>query len=140
MKREQHNAWRKTSTRVQVAVGVTGVVMLAVPSPAWSLCPNCVGQTSMLTPTLEVLGLFLLVPFVLVFMVDGKRGPGTFLCVSNPELRAVVAKWAVKYLEDNPESILEQIQMTVLSQQSEFNRIWDVIIQEMKEQKIYLVT
>jgi polyphosphate kinase len=44
------------------------------------------------------------------------------------------------HLEDNPENILEQIQMTVLSQQSEFNRIWEVIFGEMKEQKIFLIT
>jgi polyphosphate kinase len=44
------------------------------------------------------------------------------------------------HLEENPESILEQIQMTVLSQQSEFNRIWDLILNEMKEQKIFLLT
>lgn len=44
------------------------------------------------------------------------------------------------HLEDNPEDILEQIQMTVLSQQSEFNRIWDLILSEMNEQKIFLIT
>ena len=44
------------------------------------------------------------------------------------------------HLEENPEKILEEIQMTVLNQQSEFNRIWDVILGEMKEQKIFLVT
>ena len=44
------------------------------------------------------------------------------------------------HLEENPESILEQIQMTVLSQQSEFNRIWDMILTEMKEQKVFLLT
>ena len=30
---------------------------------AWALCPNCLAQRSALTPTLELLGLFLLVPF-----------------------------------------------------------------------------
>ncbi|HVF80737.1 MAG TPA: hypothetical protein VM884_02345, partial [Flavisolibacter sp.] len=44
------------------------------------------------------------------------------------------------HLEDNPENILEQIQMTVLSQQSEFNRIWELIVEEMREQKIFLIT
>ena len=44
------------------------------------------------------------------------------------------------HMEENPEKILEEIQMTVLNQQSEFNRIWDVILGEMKEQKIFLVT
>jgi polyphosphate kinase len=44
------------------------------------------------------------------------------------------------HLELNPESILEEIQLMVLSQQNEFNRIWEGILEEMKEQKICLVT
>ena len=44
------------------------------------------------------------------------------------------------HLEENPEKILEEIQTTVLNQQSEFNRIWELILEEMKEQKIFLVT
>jgi polyphosphate kinase len=44
------------------------------------------------------------------------------------------------HLEENPEKILEEIQTTVLTQQSEFNRIWEDILQQMKEQKIFLVT
>src|SRR5687767_4321641 len=47
---------------------------------------------------------------------------------------------AKMHLEQNPEGILEEIQMTVLNQQSEFNRIWDIITEEMREQKIFLVT
>ncbi|MBO9684078.1 MAG: polyphosphate kinase 1, partial [Flavisolibacter sp.] len=47
---------------------------------------------------------------------------------------------AKMHLEENPEKILEEIQMTVLNQQSEFNRIWENILQEMREQKIFLVT
>src|SRR6476620_7196146 len=47
---------------------------------------------------------------------------------------------AKMHLEDNPEDILEEIQMTVLNQQNEFNRIWDEILTEMKIQKIFLVT
>src|SRR5829696_6313136 len=35
---------------------------------------------------------------------------------------------AKMHLEENPEEILEQIQMTVLNQQSEFNRIWEGIL------------
>src|SRR5215216_1661082 len=35
---------------------------------------------------------------------------------------------------------LEDIQMTVLNQQSEFNRIWEGILLELKEEKIFLVT
>jgi polyphosphate kinase len=44
------------------------------------------------------------------------------------------------HLEDAPEEILEEIQMTVLNQQSEFNRIWEGILEELKEEKIFLVT
>ena len=46
---------------------------------------------------------------------------------------------AKMHLEANPEKILEEIQMTVLNQQSEFNRIWDRILQELNEEKIFLV-
>jgi polyphosphate kinase len=44
------------------------------------------------------------------------------------------------HMEDNPEKILEEIQMTVLNQQNEFNRIWEGILEEMKEQGIHLIT
>lgn len=47
---------------------------------------------------------------------------------------------AKMYLEENPEHILEDIQMIVLNQQNEFNRIWEEILSEMKEQKVFLVT
>lgn len=43
-------------------------------------------------------------------------------------------------LEENPEGILEEIQMTVLNQQSEFHRIWDGIQAELAKEKIYLKT
>ena|GEM_PF-5771409 len=36
--------------------------------PAWALCPNCLGQTRSLTPTLELLGGFLLIPFVVAYL------------------------------------------------------------------------
>jgi polyphosphate kinase len=44
------------------------------------------------------------------------------------------------HLENNPEKILEGIQTTVLNQQSEFNRIWEGIFEELKKEKIFLVT
>lgn len=47
---------------------------------------------------------------------------------------------AKMHLEIEPESILEEIQMTVLHQQSEFNRIWENILLELREQRIFLVT
>ncbi|HET9745362.1 MAG TPA: polyphosphate kinase 1 [Chitinophagaceae bacterium] len=43
------------------------------------------------------------------------------------------------HLEDNPQQILDDIQMTVLNQQSEFNRIWESILAELKNEKIFLV-
>ena len=47
---------------------------------------------------------------------------------------------AKMHLEANPDSILEEIQMTVLNQQSEFNRIWEGILEELREEKIFLIT
>src|SRR5215204_1756321 len=44
---------------------------------------------------------------------------------------------AKMYLEHNPENILEDIQMMVLNQQNEFNRIWGGILEEMKYHKIF---
>jgi len=43
------------------------------------------------------------------------------------------------HLEDKPAEILEQIQTIVLSQQNEFNRIWQDILKEMQSQNIFLV-
>lgn len=44
------------------------------------------------------------------------------------------------HLEKNPQQILEQIQDIVLEQQNEFNRIWNNVQQELKKEKIFLVT
>ena len=44
------------------------------------------------------------------------------------------------HLENNPQQIIDEIQMTVLNQQGEFNRIWEVVIKELNDQKIYLKT
>lgn len=44
------------------------------------------------------------------------------------------------HLETDPQQILDDIQMIVLSQQSEFARIWENVQQQMKQQKIFLVT
>ena len=43
------------------------------------------------------------------------------------------------HLERNPQEILDEIQMTVLNQQSEFTRIWDSIMLELNQEKIFLV-
>src|SRR5579885_2049588 len=42
------------------------------------------------------------------------------------------------HMEINPEKILEEIQTMVMNQQSEFNRIWDGILEEMRAEKIFL--
>ncbi|HEV7622306.1 MAG TPA: polyphosphate kinase 1, partial [Flavisolibacter sp.] len=47
---------------------------------------------------------------------------------------------AKMHLEEDPEKILDEIQTTVLNHQSEFNRIWEGILLELKEQKIFLIT
>lgn len=44
------------------------------------------------------------------------------------------------HLESDPQQIVDDIQMIVLNQQSEFARIWENVLQEMKAQKIFLVT
>ncbi len=43
------------------------------------------------------------------------------------------------HLEENPLKILEDIQMIVLQQQNEFNRIWDGILGELENNKIFIV-
>src|SRR5690349_1440593 len=43
------------------------------------------------------------------------------------------------HLEEKPEQILDEIQTIVLEQQSEFTRIWEGILQELKNEKIFLV-
>lgn len=43
------------------------------------------------------------------------------------------------YFESNPQEILDEIQMTVLTQQTEFNRIWDNVQDEMNRQNVFLV-
>jgi polyphosphate kinase len=43
------------------------------------------------------------------------------------------------HMEENPQKIIEQIHSIVLRQQTEFNRIWDGILKELKEEKIFLL-
>lgn len=44
------------------------------------------------------------------------------------------------HLEENPQEILQEIQLIVLQQQNEFSRIWNDILKELNQQKIHLVT
>jgi len=48
-----------------IAAGLTLVLGPPGTSPAWALCPNCLAQQSTLSPTLKLIGLFLLIPFAL---------------------------------------------------------------------------
>jgi hypothetical protein len=59
---------RSVSVPRAVAVVVATIVLFAAPS-AWSLCPNCLGQSSTLSSTLKVVGVFLLVPPTIVLAV-----------------------------------------------------------------------
>ncbi|HMK25529.1 MAG TPA: polyphosphate kinase 1 [Chitinophagaceae bacterium] len=42
------------------------------------------------------------------------------------------------HLENDPQQIIDEIQMTVLNQQGEFHRIWEEVLQLLNEQKIFL--
>lgn len=44
------------------------------------------------------------------------------------------------HLEADPDKILDQIQAEVMEQQTEFSRIWDGIHEELRNEKIFLVT
>jgi len=48
-------------------------------------------------------------------------------------------KKANMHLEEKPQQILDEIQTIVLQQQNEFNRIWESILDELKDEKIFLV-
>jgi hypothetical protein len=55
-------AARGRAAAVVVAVAAAAA-LVSWPSAGFALCPNCLGQRDTLTPTLELVGLFLLVPF-----------------------------------------------------------------------------
>ena len=44
------------------------------------------------------------------------------------------------HLENNPQQIIDEIQMTVLNQQGEFYRIWEEVLQQLNNQNIFLRT
>jgi hypothetical protein len=58
-----------TRTRTTQTLLLMSSLWLLLPANAWALCPNCLGQNRSLTPTLELLGAFLLVPFVVALVV-----------------------------------------------------------------------
>ena len=43
------------------------------------------------------------------------------------------------HLENSPEKILEEILSIVLDQQTEFNRIWDTLLNELQKEKIFII-
>lgn len=43
------------------------------------------------------------------------------------------------HMEENPQTILDDIQMVVLQQQNEFNRIWEEILIELENEKIFIL-
>ncbi len=47
---------------------------------------------------------------------------------------------AKMHLENDPQQIIDEIQMTVLNQQGEFNRIWEEVFLQLNDQKIFLRT
>lgn len=49
-----------------------------------------------------------------------------------------VGSKARMHLENNPQAIIDDIQVTVLNQQGEFNRIWEECLTELNRQKIFL--
>jgi hypothetical protein len=48
---------------------VLGAVLLGAARPAWALCPSCLGQHATLTPTMRIVGAFMLVPPAIFFFV-----------------------------------------------------------------------
>jgi hypothetical protein len=51
-------------------VGASAALAAAMlPAPAWALCPNCLGQNATLSTTMQIVGVFLLVPPAIFFFV-----------------------------------------------------------------------
>lgn len=50
------------------SVAAAAVVVSASPA-AHALCPNCLGQATTLSPTMKIVGVFLLVPPAIFFFV-----------------------------------------------------------------------
>jgi polyphosphate kinase len=47
---------------------------------------------------------------------------------------------SIMHVEESPQKILDSIQLIVLQQQGEFNRIWEDILKDMKKENIHLLT
>jgi hypothetical protein len=59
---------RDVASTPRLLGGFVLAALVLASSRAFALCPNCLGQTRTLTPTLRLLGAFLLVPFVVVYV------------------------------------------------------------------------
>ncbi len=57
--------------RIVAQTILAGLVTASLAARAWALCPNCLAQQTALTPTLKLLGLFLLVPFAVAAIAIG---------------------------------------------------------------------
>jgi hypothetical protein len=55
--------------RARGALAVAISMLASTSSNAWALCPNCLGQNQTLTPTLKIVGVFLLIPPAVFFFV-----------------------------------------------------------------------
>jgi hypothetical protein len=61
-------ASRRARTGLASFVAAAALVP-ALARPAWALCPNCLGQNPILSPTMRIVGIFLLVPPAVFFFV-----------------------------------------------------------------------
>jgi hypothetical protein len=60
---------RRPPRRAATLSKAFGALVVCSGSRAWALCPNCLGQNHALTPTLRIVGVFLLVPPAIFFAV-----------------------------------------------------------------------
>jgi hypothetical protein len=54
---------------VRGAAMAAGLALVGHAGPAWALCPNCLGQNATLSPTMRIVGVFMLVPIAVFFIV-----------------------------------------------------------------------
>lgn len=50
-----------------------------------------------------------------------------------------MTEYGKKFFDENPRQVLDDIQLIVLNQQSEFTRIWETILVELKQANVFLV-
>jgi hypothetical protein len=53
----------------RAAAAAVASAIAAAGAPAWALCPNCLGQNATLSPTMRIVGVFMLVPPAVFFLV-----------------------------------------------------------------------